>query len=415
MTREQKYELKNRVTEERLIKNCCGNRSLPGVQVNVTSNGKYSGFSDSRQILYFRLANCKHQQNQEAIADAILTLTCQNPTSHQDFRWYGVLSAKLFTISALSVIIALWIINWILHFRVQIGIHYLITTMFASVLIMTIVRYLELRALDKEHTAPVLTPIRVVLVISSASAFCITFLMATKGWCIIRDEISCAEFFRSCFASFFFITLGAIAFYLEPGTIQIIVVFVAVLFVALFVRELFTSVNDASLHVMAHLLAISNAGIDPETTPVYKKHMMYQRLHLGIIVGCVFMLLKAAMIIANAFNFWLDELITDLIMVAGAAGFAVIFRLREIEVFGYGVIEESERGEFSLADVEKAGGLGRVSDFGGAGRKWDSGMPLPLMPNLVGEKGEVDEERVVIVAGPEGTETVSGRVVNEVV
>jgi hypothetical protein len=268
---------------------------------------------------------------------------------------------------------------------------------------MTVARFFEVSDLNVHDTSPILTPVRLLLTVLSAAAFCLTFLLATKGWCIIRDDIPLREFIACACYSLAFICLGAPALCLNEGPLQIASLFLTLIFVVLFIRELFSSVNDASLRIVAHLLAISNAGIDPETTPIYKKHKMYQRLHSAIVLGCVLLLLKVTMVLIVPLDFWIDEVITDGIVITGLAAFAAIFRLREVEVFGYDVIEENDRNEYSLAEIESARG-----DFGHGGRKWESGMRLPLMPNLVEER--TVEDQLVVLSGPQGTEIMNGRV-----
>lgn len=365
---------------------------------------------ETRQVLFFKLINCDYENNDTTKLTVIHRFT--NPSTAMDYRWQGIISAKRVTSICFIAVFIIWVINWVKHFGVQIWIHYGFTATFTIIAGMNVVRLFELIDLDKNDISAVYTPIRITGEVFAAAVFCITILLAAKGWCILRDELSLKEVIASIAYSVFFIVLVTLARYVHLGTMELSVWIGAMVFVILFVRELIVSINDASLHILAHLLAISNAGIEAKSTPVYRKHLMYRQFEWTIIGGFVLVLIKICVHLFVRIDFCISETLNDLILLAVLVALSLIFRMRNGTVSGDANMNPNDAdgvGELALSDIES---LSVNSDeINRSGRKWEEGMPLPGMPNIVEKPDE--EESVIVLMGPDGTDTVSGKVTND--
>ena len=357
---------------------------------------------DKETILYYKLFEC----GDASTIDAKLVNIFSNKHTRMDTRWIGIIQAKLITIVIFFLILCYWFVNWFLHFRVQIWIHYFFTLTFVLSFLIDTVRFYELRTLDQQDISSFWTPFRVVLeIIGSITAFT-TLLLASKGWCIIRDEISITEMLLSVLYSIVFVILLEIPQYFYLGVLELPIFLCSLVFVGLYVRELIVSINDASLHILAHMIAIYNEGIDPQTTPVYRKHQMYQYFEGAVICGCTLVLIKICVSMFVDIKFWVSETLNDIIEIILLLTIEIIFRLRGTSAAGYETVvsQNRENNEIHLEEIET------FKDSGG--RKWEEGMPLPGMPNIVkGNKNDAEKPKenkpTIIISSPDGTEAAS--------
>lgn len=378
---------------------------------DIEHHSKITRNVTSKQVLFFKLVNCGYEQNDVTKLTVIHRFS--NPMSAMDYRWQGITSVKKFFVVCFVVLFMMWIVNWVMHFGIQIWIHYGFTATFTIIAAMNIIRLVELTDLDKNDISVVWTPVRITAEVFAAAVFCITILLAAKGWCILRDELGLKEVIASIAYSVFFIVLVTIARYVHLGTAELAVWVGVMFFVVLFVRELIVSINDASLHILAHLLAISNAGIEAKSTPVYRKHLMYRLFEWTIIGGFVLVLIKICVHLFVRLDFWISESLNDAIILTVLTALALIFRLRNTTVSGYANMNPQDADgvdELVLSDIESLNV--NSEEINRSGRKWEEGMPLPGMPNIV-QKAE-EEESVIVLAGPDGTDTVSAVVTSEI-
>lgn len=363
----------------------------------------YEFVVDKDTVLYYKLFECGNATN----IDVKLVNVFSNKSTRMDTRWIGIIPAKLCTIIIFFLMLCYWFFNWFLHFRVQIWIHYFFTLTFVLSFLIETVRYYELRTLDQQDISTFWTPLRVVLEIVGMITAFTTLLLASKGWCIIRDEISLTEMLLSVLYSIIFVILLEIPQYFFLGVLELPVFLCSLIFVGLYVRELIVSINDASLHILAHMIAISNEGIDPQTTPVYRKHQMYQYFEGAVIAGCTLVLVKICISMFVDIKLWISETLTDSIEIILLLTIEVIFRLRGTSAGAYETVlsQNRENNEIHLEEIET------FKDSGG--RKWEEGMPLPGMPSIVkGNKNDDEKPKeannpTIIISSPDGTEAAS--------
>lgn len=400
---EQKEFNKQRVSNRNSLY-ACNQQDLYRYFKNVSEiKENYHITVDKPTILYYKLFECGNVST----IDVKLVNIFSNKSTRMDTRWIGIIQAKLTTLVIFFLILCYWFVNWFLHFRVQIWIHYLFTLTFVLAFLIDTVRFYELRTLEQQDISAFWTPLRVVLdIVGSVTAFT-TLLLASKGWCIIRDEISVTEMLLSVLYSIIFVILLQLPQYFYLGVFELPVFLFSLIFVGLYVRELIVSINDASLHILAHMIAISNEGIDPQTTPVYRKHQMYQYFEGAVIAGCTLVLIKICLSMFIEIKLWISETLTDVIEIILLLTIEIIFRLRGTSAAGYETVisQNKENNEIHLDDIET------FKDNGG--RKWEEGMPLPGMPNIVkGDKSDQEKPQekklpTIIISSPDGTEATS--------
>ncbi|OHT02207.1 hypothetical protein TRFO_30776 [Tritrichomonas foetus] len=352
-----------------------------------------------------------------------ITETYRNPTSCFDYRWFGVVNGKIGVVVILGFISILWIVNWVLHFHIQIGLHYCLTAVFLSNLFYQIVRLLELQKLDKVDISNGLTITRVIFSLFSEIIFYATILFCAKGWCVVRDSISVKEIILCLTYSTLFMVFRILSQYIFDGTWAIVILILAIISIVLFIRELMNSINNAQLLIYAHLLSIANAGYDAKTTPIYQKHLMYQKFQFIFLGGLIMILIYLITAIFADVPFVAQELVEDCIEIVVLAALEILFRLRGGKRGNYTLIPEQSdlsTDEVSLADIE---GLNINSPpFTRGGRVWTDEMPLPALPVIVPtRRPEVHQPIIkpeprhaeVVLSSPDGTESIKAKLITD--
>jgi hypothetical protein len=170
----------------------------------------------------------------------------------------------------------------------------------------------------------------------------------------------------------------------------------------LFVCELIKGTNDVRLRIRAHMLAIAREGINPQTTPIAQKHRLYRRFQIALIIGAFELLIYLTLVLLIKLAFVADEVATDFIIVTMVAMLCWLFRLKAEPHETYTRIpdEDADAQEIQLADIEN---IDLASDQMTGGREWEQGMRLPGQPTIVAT------EQQVVLASPDGTETLEAK------
>jgi hypothetical protein len=301
-----------------------------------------------------------------------------------------------------------WFVNWYLNFSIQIRIHYLLTSVLVAMLLYSIARAIEISLLNQADTARGWLPTRLTIQVVAEVLFYFTLLMLAKGWCIVRESLPVSQIVLAMVYSAFFIGFRTSVEYTMHLPVVIVLIVFALLFACFLVRDLVISLNHAALRVVAHMVVIANRGINPRTTPIWQKYVMFRSFQRIIIVGALLIMVYYVCSVFLAVPFGADEIVTDSLQLAVVAAWLVLFRLRAGARKNYYRIRFQETGDVGqvlttdLDDVDIRSGALSV------GRDWTEGMALPRQPKVVQEEN-IDPAARIVLATPEGTETVPAR------
>jgi hypothetical protein len=329
----------------------------------------------------------------------------RNPKTYLDSRWGVVVPFKIVFLICYTVCFIYWFVNWYLHFSTQIRIHYLLTSVVVAMLLYSVVRAIEISLLNQADTAAGWFLARLTVQVLAEVLFYFTLLMLAKGWCIVRDSLPVSQVVLAMFYSAFFIGFQISVEYTTHMTLVIVFLAFALLFVCFFVRDLVVSLNHATLRVIAHMVAIANRGINPRTTPIWQKYVMFRSFQRIVIVGAVLIMAYYICSVFLAVPFGADEIITDSLQLAVIVAWLVLFRLRG-----------STRRDYYRVRIEGTGDPGQVlrtdlddvdlgSEALSVGREWKEGMALPSQPKVV-KPENVDPAARIVLATPDGTAAV---------
>ena len=332
-----------------------------------------------------------------------LLMKFENPTTHLDIRQVKSLTLMPILICLSTILLILWIINWAMHKSLTIRLHYFISATFILSYTMYIFNYLLLAKLHQSDDDNGLRSIAIITKLLSRAILFATLLLAAKGWCIIKDTVKFSEIALSLSYSFIFMALRLLVEFVYLGNFTIYVLLVAIIFIGLFIKEMTTSINTASLHILAHLLVIQNEGIDAESTPIYLKHRMYQHFQYIVVIGCIIIVIKTSVEATAETPEWLNTFIDQLTEMILLSCIGIIFRLRGSDEAGYTAVGNKDRAapvEVAMDDLDAF----RIDDEKHEGKQWEEGMELPAQPVIVSTTTEV------VLATPNGTENVRAEV-----
>jgi hypothetical protein len=356
----------------------------------ITERGIYTAY-----ISYYR----QYQSHLEVTA----TQTYRNPNSHLDYRWNGILPIQFTVVSMCGLILGYWLINWFQHFSVQIGVHYSLSIFFGFVTVWAAIRAIEFVVLDQCDTAIGLTIIQIIMRMFAETMMFITILLIAKGWGIVKDGARVVEIIRSVVLGFLLAGCRVGLGFTIPMTAVIAIVFVTGVGVAFYLRELLQSTKDAAMHVLAHLLAIAQAGINARTTPIFQKWSLYRRFQYVLMAGFALILSYTCANGIWVIEYLEDELLIDSIALFLLGSFCFLFRLTDSSANGYSPVEVSDSDpEIRLSDLQS---LTINSAQLNEGRMWEVGIPLPSPPHIVTANTRIE------IASPDGTDTIEAQMV----
>lgn len=375
------------------------------------------------------LESHKTIQGSKYLIEAKITEIFINPNSHLDYRWNGIIEGKIGMLVILFCLLIYWLTNWFMNFSVQIWIHYCLTAVFVSNLLNQTIRFFLIQKMIETDNTYTFSIISTIFSLFSEIIFYATLLFCAKGWCVVRDTISVKEIILCLTYSTLFMIFRILAENIVSGAWAIVVIILALISIILFIRELLKSINNAHLLIYAHLLAIANAGYDIRTTPIYQKHVMYNRFSYILLASLLLVLIYLIVYIFVDIPYVADELTQNSIQAFFLCGLAILLRLRGGKSRNYSLISngsshqrrrknhdggayssfndennngeniininENEEGgnddaeddfstttdEISLADLETININSPLLNRGG--RIWTEDLPLPGIPAIV--------------------------------
>ena len=358
---------------------CNGEPPIPKIQYSIPIGNEFSiyGLVESSSVYTPILYNCANDP-----INVNVNQIFRNPKSFMDSRWDNTEYSQIFCMVYAACLFIYWIVNWGINFRCNLKIHYFVTLTNVFSLCYIITSFFETNKLKSVDEYPDATITRTIFSILSTAFLFISLLLASKGWCIYKAELT----FKDVFLSVLYVIIyNAFAVMHNLGfssRLDIIWSIISLIALTLFLRELIISINHSKLHFTAYLYVISNAGIIPNTTPVYAKYKLYILLKYSVVACFVFIIIQVCVeIFANPF-FWVDRFLLDILQFGMTTILCIIFRLKkEQSQDQYLKLEndnEEEKPEIlSLNDVEQID-LKSLSNKQGV--VWTEGMKLPAAP-----------------------------------
>jgi hypothetical protein len=322
--------------------------------------------------------------------NAIISADFSNGDSRLDYRAAPALIERPIALALFSVVVAAWLTNWFCNSNLKIYVHFFLTGTFLSSILSQIARVVYVVYTDTHDFTIGAQAISLFFRAVFQVLLCVAILLCAKGWCIVRQRIAISELGIA-----FGLAAGYIVMNIVLDTASVAPVGSTILTLIMLVClggyawVLVSSSRLAQLYIYAYLLRISNSGIDPETTPVWEKQRMFDRLQYCIILYVSLLLVQAVVRVVVPGWAWVFSLAEDVADLAVIGALAAVYRLRGGSRNGFALIDD---GALELFEIEAAppaaGGLRK------GGRVWETGMALPPPPG--------SPQNVVTIETPDG-------------
>jgi hypothetical protein len=335
-------------------------------------------------------------------AKIVLSADFSNGDSRLDYRTAPSLIERPIALGFFSVLLVLWLVNWFLNSNLRIYIHYCLTGMYIAGVVARAARVFYIYYTDKNDFSVGVQAVSLLFRVVFEIFLYVVILLCAKGWCIVRQRIRLSELARAVSLAVVFLVTQTVGDYATLGNVgRVICVLIMLVALGFYARELIRSSHLASMYIYAYLLEISNSGIDPETTPIWEKMQMFEKLQYCIIIYVSLLLIHMIVSVVVGSYPWVTSLTEDIADFGGVAAIAFVYRLRGGSRNGFTLIDDDNGiGELMLADIEAAPEAGRTLRKGG--RKWETGMALPPPPG--------SRQNVITIETPDGTFEIAIRV-----
>ena len=213
-------------------------------------------------------------------------------------------------------------------------------------------------------------------------------ILAAKGWFIVFQDIKprdMADVIIFCSIYFILRSLSST----DSISVYNIVLFVitAIVLLILF-ASLISGIRDVDKHIIAHMYVILRSGINPTTTPIYKKHIVYTLFKHIIVIYFSYCIAIGSLELADVLNFWVRDMLYLIERVGILAALSVLFCIRKVDCNLYSKIDESESTKEVSSQILNDFEINSYENYSDL-MDWEEGMRLPPQPRIISS----DEER----------------------
>jgi hypothetical protein len=208
-----------------------------------------------------------------------------------------------------------------------------------------------------------------------------TLILAAKGWCIVVPRVVTSDvteivlycsvlfIFRELYAKIQMIVFAVCMFALTSGLMLLLWL------------SLIDGIKTVDKRIVAHMRIIYNAGINPYTTPIYYKHLIYSFfVHVTVIYfsgNVVVMSLE----LTGSLHAWVKDMLTWILNAGLLCSLGFLFRSRKVDCSGYLRFDGGEQMNFEVINTMDLEFLDSANSS--TLLDWQEGMSLPPAPVVV--------------------------------
>lgn len=303
----------------------CDNETLLNMAVSVNqSHPKFSGKIEKKTVIYPYLLRC-NTSNSEFL-DLNLLIEYRNQNSFLDTRIRPAIISNLVIFILYLIFIGVWFANWAFHFEMKIHLHNILTITLFLFSLAQVLRYYELKVLDKSDESHGLTEIRLGFVTISFFFLSLFLLFVSYGLNICFEKIPWYLIIVYIVLSLWVSIFPNLYFHAQFGKNQRYVVLMIFIGAVAFVIAMIINAKHSMARVIPLLLA------SPSTLPATFAYLI-NGIYYSFL-WCVLSIIFSSFVVGILFltvptiPIWVDELLLDLIVLFGLIAFCFVFRLR---------------------------------------------------------------------------------------
>ncbi|KAJ5070184.1 hypothetical protein M0811_11213 [Anaeramoeba ignava] len=393
-------ELKTtKIDQQKLCHNLFDEQSLHCIINEQIINNTYSGFYriTKKDHYFFFVTNCQSTGNHKYTFD----YTLMNPNGEYLSTDYIPLPVVyLIFIFIWIVFMILWIFNWIRHRKTKINLHRLLSFTLFIMTINLIGQFLYWRILSTKGKISINIFAGILLTDAlSQFLFYISLLFIARGWSIIHPELD-GQSARYSFTIVFCLVIFSELLAATSGFFATLFFFLWLIAYFYLLRRLFRTTNENQTMLKNQLILIRDMDINPTTTPIYEKYVLFRKFKKAI---TIYLFLQILIYFIGSLFLYFSPWITELLFLIASTilsfGVGFTFRLKSFHSLfndlpntGYSNLENQNNSQNEANEAELIGPNLRT---------WDGEIELSTL--LKNKQMEVDltNESMILVQNPQ--------------
>lgn len=339
-----------------------------------------------KEVYHIFLFNCLLRKT-----EIIVEYQMKNPLSLLDYRKIPAITIKKYT---QIVLIIFLLISVVLLIYQKGGLsRFIYVYMFVSTGLLISnsfhINELKWQSISEENTK--FTLFRMVSMFFTKVVLYTSLFLGSCGWGMCYSYVNYKTIISSLIAAslLYIFETGAQSSILENWIIVFILGFI--LSAIIITKTVLIYIDDTENHILAHLIAIYKTGIDPSTTPVYDRFVLYNRFQKTLSIYFLISFVLINIKIFGDLDFWIYEWVEDSNSIYILCMLLIRFnKITEIPN-GYNDINDipNEIMEEELKGLDINSEL--IQDH--SLERWEYGTVLPSQPKIVSDQiFDVDEQ-----------------------
>lgn len=308
------------------------------------------------------------------------TARFQNPTTKLDIDEKPCVNIDIIFSILSFIILFIWLCFYFFNYINRISIHVFFTVTIIFTFLSSLFSAMTYLHFDLSDSPTFFSKIELMFSFFLFSSFYCLVLLVAYGWCFVRDTIPTNSILVSIFLPLFFtIPKYIINISSEFSGITSIL---NLIFYLIFFMVYSNAIRHTRYEIIAHLVVISEADIDPKTTPIFKKLKLYYMINIVVIIYTFIIFLMSGITEIMGFPYWISHLCKNILHTFLMSALTFLLKPRKEYSKGYIQFEERPFAEFSIDDIAEL--YEEPSNFDGS-IKWEEGMELPPLPSIDGK------------------------------
>lgn len=285
----------------------------------------------------------------------------------------------------------LWLVNWFMYFSLKNSLHIYFTIGIFFTVIYELLYAFEYYSRDKSDSKSPLFVARKVFRVLQETVLLSAMFLSCRGWCIIHNSIHWGWIVLAFVLSAGITVPYSISDFAYLSTIpNLIDLLIAAIVAGVYLYFMLRGITDANEAVKAHLYVIAQSGIDPKTTPIHKKYILFSTVCGAVIAYFLVLIFRSAFNSIWTLPIYIMQLIYDIIIVILISIISFAFRMKKETLKGYMMIGDDGEGElleksqFESFDIEH---------LDHSTVPYEEGMSLPPQPTVAKPKSQKNKEK----------------------
>lgn len=308
-----------------------------------------------------------------------VTIQFKNGNSLLDSRRlpsFVVIPIELCTI---GIFLVFWLIDLITYWKGRRALHGFITLSMIFTFLTILFNYLTLWHDNKEEHTNIIHFVQKILIMLTDASIFSTLILTAKGWTIVINDLNPIDLHEIVVYSSLYFVLITIYSTIKLVVFGIIIFALTCALIFVILGNMINEIIVVEQRILAHLLVIQKAEIDPLSTPVYKRYVTYSIYKHVIVLYFSCCIMTMSLSLTDFVPMWFPDMTFWVANIGVVGCIAFLFRIRKSDCNEYTKIEQFEEVNQEVLDDLHENILSDNKDL----IQWREGMLLPPQPVVI--------------------------------